>query len=240
MWPTIVFNLSRLRHNLRYVVLTVALPIGFYLLYTHMFSASVEIGGVAWSRYFLVSMAAFGAIGTALNAAGVLTAQDRERGWVRYLRTTPLTSHSYVTAQALTAMATSLIAVFLVGACGAVLNGVAVTAALAWGLGLVWIGSVSFAAIGLMLAIVLDASTISYGVTIIYLAMGMLGGLWTPLTALPPLFARIARWLPSYRMADLGWRALAGRALPGQDFAILAAYFAVGLAVGGVLYARRG
>lgn len=237
---TLVFNLRRLAHNGRYVGFGAALPIGFYLLYATMYGSGLHVAGTTWGAYFLISMAGFAAIGTTLNAAGTLTAQDRDRGWTTYLRTTPVGATRYVLGQTITAMAASLLVIVLVTLAGILVEHVAVSAALLTAVGLVWAGSGAFAAIGLTLGLWLDTASITYGVLVIYLGTSLLGGLWMPLTILPSAMRELARFLPSYHMADMGWQTLAQRAVPWQDVAVLVLYAAVFVVLGRLIYARRG
>ena len=232
-------GLRRLGHNVRYVVFALAMPVGFYLLYNAMYGR-YHIGGVAFSLYLMVSMAAFGAIGTTLNAAGTQTALDREQGWVRYLRLTPLPSWAYVAGQLAVAMLASLAVVCLVTAVALAMNRVALTAPIVEGVGAIWLGSTSYATIGLALAYLFDASTVGYSTMIAYLASGFLGGLWVPISQLPPWFGTVAHLLPSYHMADMAWTLLAGKAIPMGDVAVLALYVVAFGALGARLYAQRG
>ena len=236
----VVFGLTRLFHNARYLVFAMVMPVGFYVLYSAMYGAHHAFASTTWGAYFMISMATFGAIGTTLNFTGTLTAQDRAKGWVRYLRLTPLGAWAYIAGQVASAMAASLVVVALVECTALVMNGLphAAHAVLA-GL-VVWVCSLAFAAIGLVLAHLLDSTTVNFAITLVYLSSGFLGGLWTPLKVLPAVFTHIARVLPSYRMADVGWHLLAGQAAPWQDWAVLAAYILVFGSLGGVLYARRG
>ncbi len=236
----IVFGLRRLFHNGRFLVFAMVMPVGFYVLYSAMYGAHRAFASTTWGAYFMVSMATFGAIGTTLNVTGTLTAQDRTKGWVRYLRLTPLGAWAYIAGQVASAMAASLVVVALVEGTALVMNGLPLSAgAVLAGLA-VWGSSLVFAAVGLVLAHLLDSTTVNFGITLVYLGSGFLGGLWTPLTVLPAIFTRIAHVLPSYRMADVGWHLLAGQTAPWQDWAVLVAYILVFGSLGGVLYVWRG
>lgn len=233
------FSLARLGRNVRYLVFAVAMPLGFYLLYSHMYGVFSAFSGTTWAAYFMVSMATFGAIGTTLNAAGTQTALDRNQGWTRLLRLTPLPSWAYAAGQVTTAMAASLLVVFLVLAAAHFASSLPLTAREFEACLAVWLGSLVFSALGLTLAVLLDASTVGYGTMILYLGTGFLGGLWTPLKVLPPVFSAIASWMPSFRMADIAWHILAGKAPPLADLGVLALYLAIFGTLASRLYARR-
>jgi ABC-2 type transport system permease protein len=237
---SVAFSLRRLVHNRRYLVFAVAMPVGFYLLYSHMYGGRLAFAGTHWGAYFMVSMASFGAIGTTLNVAGTQTALDREGGWTRMLRLTPLAPWAYVVGQLATAMVASLLVIALVLLVAVWTGETGVALAELWGCLAVWLGSLTFAALGLALAYLLDATTVGYGTTLVYLGTSFLGGLWTPLQVLPPAFGAIARWMPSFHMADMAWSLLAGRPVPAADLGALATYLVLFAGLAGYLYRRRG
>ncbi len=235
----VALDVRRILRNPRYLVFAIGMPLGFYLLYSAQFGGAARpFAGTTWGAYFLISMVVFGGAGTTLNVTGTQTAAERDQGWHRLLRVTPLSAGQYVAAKVITAMLMSLVVSVAIPAAAA-LNGVAVAplgvleAAAA-----VWAGSLVFATIGLALGQWLDGTSVTYGVTLVYLGTAFLGGLWTPVQVLPRVFTSIAEFMPSYRVAQLGWDLLAHRAPPPADLAILAAYAVVFGVVGGVLYAR--
>jgi ABC-2 type transport system permease protein len=236
---SVAFGLRRLGHNVRYLVFAVVMPVGFYLLYSQIYGR-YSIDHTSLAAYLMISMAAFGAVGTTLNAAGTQTALDRDAGWVRSLRLTPLPPWTYVATQVAVAMVASLCVVALVVAVAVTTQGLAFSAVYAEAALAVWLGSLAFAAIGLTVAYLLDASTVTYAIMITYLGLSLLGGLWIPLSELPHWFTVVARFDPSYRMADIAWRLLAGQAVPGLDLLVLAAYVAGFGALAGYLYRARG
>jgi len=199
------FNLKRVWHNYRYLIFAVVLPIGLYVLYAQMYGANRAFHHTIWGAYFMISMAAFGAIGTTLNFTGTLVAHDRARGWIRYQRLTPLGRRDWVVGQVLSGMVASLMVIGLVVCSAVTVEHLPFTRFIGEAAILIWIGSLAYATLGLVVAHLMDATSVNYGVTLIYLASGFLGGLWTPLSLLPPVFRHIASVFPSYRMAELGW-----------------------------------
>ena len=92
--------------NVRFLVLTVALPVVLYLVYPASIEGQTmdDATGYSINAYLMVSMAAFGGIGAALNATARI-AIERQTGWNRQLRLTALTPAGYVTAKIAVAMA---------------------------------------------------------------------------------------------------------------------------------------
>lgn len=239
MLGQVTLDLLRTVRNVRYALFTLVMPVGFYLLYGAMFGSKDHFAHTSWGAYFLISMATYGVMGTSLNVTGTEAANERAQGWQKYLALTPLTGTQYVVAKIITAMVASL-GVMVVLAIVAALRGVAIfSLPILPALAGVWLASLGFAALGLWIGQVLDSSTASYGVVLLYLALGFLGGLWTPLAVLPPIFSHIAAWLPSYATASLGWSILAHQSLSLRNMSVVAGYIMVFGGAGGFIYARR-
>ena len=214
--------------------MTVVFPVVIYVLYTAVIPAApsdVTVGGLTWPVYFLVSMAAYGAIGAAMSQA-VPVATERRQGWTRQLRVTPLPGLAYVAAKAVTAIALTVPSIALVSA--------PARSSTTSGSGSRPASRSSSRspsaprrspALGLLIGYVLDAESAQGGMVLTLFTMAILGGLFAPLESLPPTMATIGWMLPSSHLASLG-RAVAAGTAPGlADIAVLAAYT---LVIGGL------
>ena len=225
-------EIRRSLRNRRYLIFTVVFPVLLYVMYTAVIATGADpnatLDGLTWPVYFLVSMAAYGAIGAAMSQA-VPVATERRQGWARQLRVTPLPSLAYVTAKVVSAVILTVPALFLVGTAGRLVNHVDVglPTALAT-IAVLAIGSVPFAALGLLIGYVLDVESAQGGMVLSYFTLAILGGLFTPLPMLPDGIATIGRVLPSSHFADLGRAVIGGRLPDPVDVLVLAAW-AVGL-----------
>jgi ABC-2 type transport system permease protein len=239
VWSQTMFDLTRTVRNVRYVIFALAMPVGFYLLYSQMYGNSARFAGTTWGAYFLVSMVTFGGIGTTLNITGTQVAVERGQGWQRMLRLTPLADWQYVASKWAAAMGAALVETGLVTGVAWVSGVPIVRLHVVPAVIAVWASCLAFAAIGLWLGQWLDQTSATYGVTTAYLGLGFLGGLWTPLRFLPPVFGHIAAALPSYRAASWGWAVLAGHSATDVTYIVLGAYVAVFGAAGVAWYGRR-
>src|SRR5213076_3125528 len=102
----------------RFVVGTIAMPVMMYLLFTN-----IGDNAGSWRTASMIGMAAYGALGAALNTAGGV-AEDRAVGWLRQLRVTPMAPREVVLGRALTGAVTVLPAIAAVLLSGALVNGV--------------------------------------------------------------------------------------------------------------------
>jgi ABC-2 type transport system permease protein len=223
-------EVRRLLRNRRYLVFTVAFPVMLYVLYTAIIPAAdggQTVDGLTWPVYFLVSMAAYGAMGAAMSQAAPI-AVERRQGWARQLRVTPLPGSAYVAAKVASAVVVTVPALFLVTMAGVLVNQVQ----LGGGTMLLVIaglaaGTVPFAALGLLIGYLLDADSAQGGMVLTYFTLAILGGLFAPLDAFPDALATIGRVLPSSHLAGLGRSIAAGRAPDLTDIAVLAAWTVV-------------
>jgi ABC-2 type transport system permease protein len=223
----------------RFLILMLALPIAMYLLFTNIFGNTPPVNGLSEDVREMIAMAAFGAIGAALMATAPRIAVERTNGWLRQLRTMPISARTVITAKVLSAMVWGLPAVVLVDVTAVLDHGVRLPAWqwLAIG-GLLWLGTAPFAALGTFLGYLTDGDT-AFGVMFgIYLALAALGGLWMPVSILPKVLQHIAGVLPSDRFAELGWRIAGGGSPSPLGAAILAGWLVAFAALAGLLYSR--
>jgi ABC-2 type transport system ATP-binding protein len=227
-------EIARTVRDIRYVVLALVAPVGFYLLFAEIFSGKAGSpgsgGGLPASVEIMVAMATFGAMWGALSATAPRLARDRERGWLDALRLTPLAPAAVLGARICAGLLVSLPAVVAVGVTGRLAHGVQLTAG-QWGLGLIalWLGTLPFVMLGIAIGTLTDSTT-AYGVSMgLYFAFAALGGLWVPPANFPPALRQVAKALPSYNQADLGWQ-IAGHAAPTAASLLVLAAWTVGLA----------
>lgn len=225
-------ELHRASRNRRYLMTAVVFPVMFYALFTGVLQGGgadpTSGGGLVWKTYYMVSMAAYGAIGAALGGA-IVIATERRSGWTRLLKTTPLPPVGYVAGKLIVSYVATLPSIGLVLLAGAVLNRVDLAPA-AWLeiYASIIVGALPFAALGLLLGYLFDANSAQGGMMITYFALAILGGLWVPVSNMTGVLVTIAHVLPAYHLGNLGWQVLAGHAPDPADAAVLAVY-AVGI-----------
>ncbi|MET9032559.1 ABC transporter permease [Streptomyces mirabilis] len=183
-----------------FVIGGVAMPVMMYLLFTNLGGASD--GG--WKTGSMIGMAAYGAVGSALNTGGGV-AEDRGIGWLRQLRVTPMTPREVVLGRTLTGSVTVLPAIAAVLAAGGLVNGVRLEvwqwAAVAV---LLWLGSIPFTLLGLGNGYRLTAQTTGVANMVCNLGLSVVGGLWFPLTLFPGWLRSLSGFTPTNRIAQLG------------------------------------
>ncbi len=207
-------ELGRSLRDVRYLVLAIVAPVGFYLLFAGIFSGRGQSEGQLPAQVeIMVAMATFGAMWGALSATAPRLARDRESGWLRALQVTPLSAGRVLTARILAGLAVAFPAIVAV-ALTAVLTHHVRLEVWQWAAGgaLLWIGTLPFVALGIAIGS-RTTSTTAYALTTgLYFALAALGGLWVPPSQFSPALRHVAETLPSYNLADLGWHVAAGSA----------------------------
>lgn len=172
----------------------------------------------------MVGMAAYGAVGSALNTGGGV-AEDKVTGWLRQLRVTPMTSRQVVLGRALTGSVTVLPAIVSVLVAGGLVNGVRLDA-WQWAATalLLWLGSLPFTLLGLGNGYRMTAQTTGIANMVCNLGFAVVGGLWFPLALFPGWLRSVSAYTPTNRFAELGVSVTEGRAPGLGAVAVLTAW----------------
>ncbi|MGW4978200.1 ABC transporter permease [Streptomyces mirabilis] len=206
-----------------FVIGGIAMPVMMYLLFTNLGDA----GDGGWKTGSMIGMAAYGAVGSALNTGGGV-AEDKGIGWLRQLRVTPMTAREVVLGRTLTGSVTVLPAIAAVLAAGGLVNGVRLEvwqwAAVAV---LLWLGSIPFTLLGLGNGYRLTAQTTGVANMVCNLGLSVVGGLWFPLTLFPGWLRSLSGFTPTNRIAQLGVSVADGDAPALGAVAVLTAWLLV-------------
>ena len=238
MLAYLTLELRRTLRNGMYLFWVVAWPAAAYLLFSSIFGGEPRTQGLPPVVEIMVAMAAFGAVG-AVTTSGTQLALERHAGWVRQMRLTPLPATQMLLAKGVAALCLTLPAVCITLALAAGIHGVRLGAG-QWLAIIVFtgIGCLPFLALGLLIGSVTSADVAPVVTTGAYIGFSALGGLWVPVVIFPSAMQTLAHVLPSYRVADLGWRVAAGQPPDLVDLAVLGAWF-VGLGLMAVAASRR-
>jgi ABC-2 type transport system permease protein len=183
-------------------------------------------------------MSVFGAMGAAVSIGGRI-AGERQAGWTRQLRLTPMPGRMYVASKAITALAVAVPALALVYAVGAIVEGVRLPAA-RWAEAAGWslLALAPFVALGIWLGHRLTVDVLGPLSGALFTALGILGGVWFPIDQLPSAMQGVAKALPSYWLAQAGREPLAGSWIGWHGVAVLAIWTAVFAVLGARAYRR--
>jgi ABC-2 type transport system permease protein len=228
MLAYISLEIRRMLRHRRYFVVGLGFPAFFYgLVTTTGMSAGpdTKIAGTTWGVYFMVSMATWSLLMTAFSVGGSRISAERSSGWLRQLQASPLRPVDYIVGKLVAGLVMSVPALVLMAGLAIVWNGVSLEP-------LVWLelgsallaGSLVFGLLALLAGFLFDVDSATVAANVIIFGFGVLGGLFTPIEEMPGTIANVARSLPSWRLADVGWRIVGGRSQDVLDVAIVVAF----------------
>ncbi|MDN0195554.1 ABC transporter permease [Streptomyces sp. S.PNR 29] len=233
-------ELTRALRNRKFLFFSVIYPSVLFLLIAGSADSTTKVDGTGLTlpTYMMVSMASFGALTAVLMGNSERIAKERESGWVRQLRLTTLPGRGYVLAKTAGAGVVSLPSIVIVFAVAAAVKDVHMDAWQWLALtGVIWAGSLVFAALGVAIGYLATGDAVRPITMITYFGLSILGGLWMPTTTFPNWLQDIAKWVPTRAYAALGQAIEQSRAPHAKDLAILAVSFA--LFTGGAAWLYR-
>ncbi|MEU9119365.1 ABC transporter permease [Streptomyces sp. NPDC048506] len=226
MLDYILFEVRRTLRDRGFVIFGIGMPVLMYVLMTNIGVGS-DSSAMEWKVASMVGMAAYGALGAAIGT-GTGVAEDKQLGWLRQLRITPLSPIRVVVGRGLTGSVTVLPAIAAVLLVGALVNGVRLPA---WQWAaltvLLWIGTAPFTLLGLGNGYRLSSQSTGVVNTGCMLLIAIVGGLWFPPELFPGWLRSLSSWTPGNRFAELGRSITEGAAPSLSAVAVLVAWLAL-------------
>ncbi|NNM97106.1 MAG: ABC transporter permease [Candidatus Dormibacteraeota bacterium] len=206
------FELQRTLRTRGFLLFVLGFPVLFYLLLKDTAGTGFRPLGIPFAGYYMVCMAGFGAMITAINSSGPRLAAERSSGWNRQLRVTPLPGWAYLSTKVLTSLLLTLPVMVVVMAVAAVFGPVHISAVTALELLVALMaGSLTFAAAGVLLGYAISSDTANPMINGGLLLLAYFGGLFEPVAAMAAWQQQIAYVTPTYQLAAVGWWVLGGR-----------------------------
>src|SRR4051812_9041414 len=91
----LMFDIRRTLRNRRVMIFAILMPLVLFAVFGLNIPKDATEGGISAIAYVMVSMAMFGSMSAAMSSGGVIAA-ERDGGWNRTLRLTPLKPQAYV------------------------------------------------------------------------------------------------------------------------------------------------
>ncbi|KTD85021.1 ABC transporter permease [Paenibacillus etheri] len=219
-------EMLRIIRNPYYVFWSLFMPIMFYFIFTRVVNTGND--DPTWRAHYLMSMATFSVMGSAIMTLGIRLVQERTQGWTTFIRITPLPGSVYFFGKMFGQTMMHLFSVICIFIAGYLINGVSLSAG-QWVLSGLWIliGSLPFLAIGTLVGAMKRVDTASGVSNVIYMALAVAGGMWMPIEILPRLMQKIGHWLPSYNYGNGAWEIVRGSAPHWSNVLILLGYLVV-------------
>jgi len=218
------YELLRTLRNRRFFLLSLGFPLILYFMivspnrHVHNFDGS----GISFALYYMVGLASFGTM-SAMLSSGARIAAERAVGWNRQLRISPLSTRNYFRAKVVTGymMALiSLLALYLAGSSLGVRLGASEWLEMT---GLILVGLIPFAALGILLGHMLTPDSIGPAMGGGISLLALLGGTWFPITG-DGFLHDIVQLIPSYWLVQASHVAIGGHAWPAKGWIVMIAW----------------
>ncbi len=212
------------------LVVSILIPVGILVFFT-----KVEVvNNLKDPVQFLVpGVLALAVMSTAMVSLGIATGYERRYGVLKRLGSTPLSRAGLLAAKTVSVLALELLQAIILLGVGAAL-GWQNEGSLAAAVGLLLIGTVAFAGIGLFFAGVLRAEANLAVANALFLGLLFVGGMAYPLDKLPSALQTFARALPAAALSDTVRQALSPGSISLGAFLTL-----LGWAIGMPILAAR-
>lgn len=212
------------------LVVSLAIPVGVLV-----FFAKVEVGTSLRDpvQFLVPGVLALAVMSSAMVSLGIATGYERRYGVLKRLGSTPLSRAGLLAAKTVSVLALEVLQAVVLLAVGAALGWHARGSVLA-AVGLLLLGTVAFAGVGLFFAGALRAEANLAVANGLFLLLLFLGGMAYPLGKLPKPLATVARGLPAAALSDTVRQALSASSVSLGALAVL-----VGWAIGAPLLAAR-
>ncbi len=218
------YELLRTLRNRRFFLLSLGFPLVLYFVIAgpNRHVSNFDGSGISLPLYYMVGLASFGTM-SAMLSCGARIAAERAVGWNRQLRITPLAPRAYFRVKVLTGYMIAAISLLVLYAAGVSL-GVSLSAR-EWleMTGLILVGLVPFAALGILLGHQLTPDSIGPAMGGSVSVLALLGEVWFPLGQ-HGFLHDLAQYVPSYWLHRASYVVRDGHAWSTMGWIVMVAW----------------
>ena len=229
------YELKRTFRNRRFFFFSLGFPLLLFLAVAGSQRGTEIAPGVDFVSYYMVGMAGWGAM-TAVLAGGARISMEREAGWVRLLKLTPLSVFGYFRAKVVASYSMAILSLVLLYAAGMAV-GVRLPAQ-QWlqMTGLILIALIPMAALGFLLGHLLKPDSMGPVLGGLSAFLAFIGGAWFVPTG---WLATLGEYVPSYWLTQAGRMTVAGESWPAKGWIVVAVWSIVLIALAARVYRRE-
>jgi ABC-2 type transport system permease protein len=207
----------------------------FWLIASPQHNKIIKGTGLTYAAYYMVSLASFGTM-MSMISTGARIAGERQVGWTRQLRISPLSVRAYFRAKVLTGYAMALLSLLLLYISGALL-GVHLPVTRWLGMtALIVVGLLPFAALGVFIGHLVNTDAVGPLMGGLVSILAFVSGAWFAITG--GFLYTFGQFLPSWWLVQARNVALDGHGWSTRGWVTVAAWTAI-LSVGAAWAYRR-
>jgi ABC-2 type transport system permease protein len=181
------------------LLVTLVIPLGILVFFSRVDAVEVTSGDPV--DFLVPGVLALAVMSTAMVSLGIATGFERRYGVLKRLGSTPLSRSGLLAAKTANVLLIELVQAALIVGVGVAL-GWEPTAGILPAIGLLLVGTVVFASIGMLMAGTLRAEANLAAANGLFLVLLFLGGMAYPLDRLPDALEVVARALPAAALAE--------------------------------------
>lgn len=216
------FEILRTLRNRRFLIFSLIFPLILFLAIAGP-NKNVVVQGISFPLYYMTGMAAWGSM-NAVISSGARIAAERQVGWTRQLRVTPLTPRAYIGAKVVCGYMMALFSIVVLAVAGTAVGVHLDVVQWLTLLGLLLVGLIPFAIMGIMLGHLVTVDTLGPTIGGLTSLLALLGGAFGPLITSGVLFT-IVKCVPSYWLVQAGKSALgSGNPWPAEAWIVIAVW----------------
>jgi ABC-2 type transport system permease protein len=216
------YELLRTARNRRFLLFSLGFPLVLFLVVAGSNRDVTDFAGtgISFPLYYMVGMVSWGSM-AAVMAGGARIAAERQVGWVRQLRLTPLPARTYIAGKVSSGYALALVSIGALYTAGAA-YGVRLPAG-SWVrmTVLILVGLVPFAIMGIWLGHTLSTDAMGPALGGLTALFALLGGAWGPLVGSSGWLFDVVRLLPSYWLTQAAHSAFNGQSWPPEGWLVI-------------------
>jgi ABC-2 type transport system permease protein len=218
------YEVIRTYRNRRFLMFSLAFPLILFLAVAGPHKNQMIVG-IPFPLYYMTGMVAWGTM-VAVISSGARIAAERQVGWTRQLRITPLPTWSYFAAKIFCGYLMAILSMLILFVAGS-LVGVHLTLS-QWFVmvGLLLVGLIPFSVLGIMFGHLLTTDSLGPAIGGTTALFALLGGAYGPLVTGGALLT-VVKCLPSYWLVIASKSALIGGGWPPQAWIVVAVWTVV-------------
>jgi ABC-2 type transport system permease protein len=202
-------------------IVTLAVPIGVLVFFAKVDAVTTNFADPV--DFLVPGVLALSVMATAMVSLGIATGFERRYGVLKRLGSTPLSRGGLLMAKTTTVLALEVVQFVLVLAVGVAL-GWNLRAGVFPALGLLLLGTIAFAGIGMLMAGTLRAEANLAASNALFLVLLFLGGMAYPLDKLPGALEAVAKLLPAAALSETVRAVLTTQPFPTGELVVLVAW----------------
>jgi len=200
------------------LIVTLAIPLGILVFFAKVDAISTDFAHPV--DFMVPGVLSLAVMAAAMVSLGIATGFERRYGVLKRLGSTPLSRGGLLVAKTATVLGLELLQILLVVVVGVAI-GWHVPAGIVPAVGLLLVGTVAFAGIGMLMAGTLRAEANLAAANGLFLVLLFLGGMAYPLAKLPTAIQDFAKVLPAAALSETVRSVLSARAFPTGELAVL-------------------